>query len=86
MTLGGGKGGDSMRGGCRRSGGLEHPSPPEAWGLECDVARKVTCDIAEEVLSDVEMSGEEDVDEKSVTASSIDVSSVSVMFLQQNVQ
>ena len=50
---------------------------------ECDVARKVTRDVAEEELSDVEMSGDDEVDEKSVIASSTEVSSVSVKFLQK---
>ena len=40
-------------------------------------------DVADEELSDVEMSGEDDVDEKSVITSSTEVSSVSVKFLQK---
>ena len=43
----------------------------------------MTCEVAEVELSDVEMSGDDDVDEKSVTASSTEVSSVSVKFLQK---
>ena len=43
----------------------------------------MTRDVAEDELSDVEMSGDDDVDEKSVTASSTEVSSVSVKFLQK---
>ena len=50
---------------------------------ECDVARKVMRDVAEDELSDVEMSGDDDVDEKSVIASSTEVSSVSAKFLQK---
>ena len=46
-----------------------------------DVARKATRDIADDKFSDVEMSGEEEVEEKSGIASSTDVSSASVKFL-----